>query len=164
MERSQTPRGTKPVKLFKLLTLVLCRLGLALVFIMAGWPKMLDPGTFATSIENYQLLPWQLINLWALILPWIELSAGVALLAGLGCEIAGMPIGQKLTRGGAVLCGLLLIVFLVAIGSAVMRDLNIDCGCFGTQGGRGVGLAAIGKDLGFLLLALGSLIPLPAKK
>lgn len=135
-----------------------------MIFIIAGWPKMLDPVAFASSIENYQILPWQLVNLWALILPWIELSAGAALLAGLGCEIAGLPVGQKLTRGGAILCGLLLVLFLAAISSAVLRDLNIDCGCFGTQGGRGVGLIVIGKDLGFLILALGSLIPLSPKK
>lgn len=152
------------MKLWRSLILVSCRIGLASIFIIAGWPKMLDPGTFASSIENYQILPWQLVNLWALILPWIELSAGAALLAGLACELAGVSVGQKLTKGAAVLCGFLLVLFLAAISSAVVRDLNIDCGCFGTQGGRGVGLAAIAKDFGFLILALGAWIPLPTKK
>jgi putative oxidoreductase len=34
-------------------------------------------------------------------------------------------------RAGALVCGLLLVLFIVLIAQAVLRGLNIDCGCFG---------------------------------
>ena len=55
-----------------------------------------------------------------------------------------------MSPGDALLIAGMLVVFIVAIAQAVVRDLNIECGCFGTTGGRNVGLIAIGEDIAML--------------
>jgi len=94
------------------------RLVLGVVFIVAGLDKILHPLAFAKSIDNYQILPVTLLNLAAIILPWIELVLGSILAAGVW-----LP-------GAVVLVNLLLAAFLAALIFNVARGLNVDCGCF----------------------------------
>ena len=51
----------------------LVRLFLGVVFIVAAIEKIAVPETFAISIEAYKLLPLQAINIFALLIPWVEL-------------------------------------------------------------------------------------------
>jgi uncharacterized membrane protein YphA (DoxX/SURF4 family) len=111
------------------------------VFILAGASKVFQPAQFATAVANYRLLPHELINLAAIMLPPIELAAGLLLIAGAWVR------GSALVLTG--LCG----VFLFAIVSALARGLNIECGCFGTVGGRKVGLTSLALDLALLAMA-----------
>jgi putative oxidoreductase len=99
------------------------RLAIAGVFLYAALPKIADPAGFAKSIFNYQLMPDAVINPMALFLPWLELVCGLALL--------GAPL---LRRGALFLNAGMLVVFILAISSAMLRGLNIDCGCFSTSG------------------------------
>jgi uncharacterized membrane protein YphA (DoxX/SURF4 family) len=92
------------------------RLGLACIFIYAGFVKLLDPRAFAHAIAQYDLIPETLLPLVAVGLPVLELLAGV----GLICEV----------RGSLTLTALLLLIFLVVLGYAVWHNLDIDCGCF----------------------------------
>lgn len=101
----------------------LCRFALAGVYLYAAWPKLLDPAGFAKSIYNYQLLPDTLINGLAIFLPWLELLAAVALL-----------VVVPLRRGALWLILAMTVVFIAAIGSAMARGIDIDCGCFSTTG------------------------------
>lgn len=107
-------------------------------YIVAGAVKIPDPGKFAEAVANYRILPHEMLNLVAITLPWIEVTAGVLLVLGIWF------------RASAWLINVMTIVFIVAIGSAVARGLNIECGCFGTVGGREVGINAILEDLGLL--------------
>ena len=88
---------------------------------MPVWDKILHPAAFAEAVFNYQLLPSQLINLMALILPWLELILGVLLLTGIW--LPGATLGVNL----------LLITFLGALIINTARGLNISCGCFSTD-------------------------------
>ena len=92
------------------------------VFIYASYYKILDPGDFAKSIWYYHMVPGSLINVMALVLPWVELLAGVGLIVG--CNY----------RGSLLLITLMTAMFIVALISAVARDLSIDCGCFKASG------------------------------
>jgi uncharacterized membrane protein YphA (DoxX/SURF4 family) len=92
------------------------RLGLACVFIYAGFIKLLDPRAFAHAIAQYDLLPEGLLPLVAVGLPALELLAGL----GLVFEV----------RGSLTLVAILLLMFLVILGYAVWYNLDIDCGCF----------------------------------
>ena len=92
------------------------RLGLACIFIYAGFTKLLDPRAFALAIGQYDLIPETLLPLVALGLPALELLAGV----GLIFEV----------RGSLTIIALLLLIFLVILGYAVWHNLDIDCGCF----------------------------------
>lgn len=125
----------------KILNLIL-RLALGGIFVWSGVVKIMDPAGFSANIGNYRLLPYEWNNLLAITLPWIEAVAGVLLIAGLW------------KRANALLIAGMLIVFIIAIGQAVARDLNIDCGCFGTVGGRKVGIIAIGEDIAMLAAAV----------
>jgi putative oxidoreductase len=94
------------------------RIILGVVFIYASIYKILDPGGFAKSIWYYHMVPGDLINLMAITMPWIELLAGAALIFGVSY------------RGGLLLITVMTAVFLIALISAVARNLSIDCGCF----------------------------------
>ncbi len=94
------------------------RLILGAVFIYASLDKILNPAAFAETVFNYQLLPAHLINLMALILPWLELFLGVLLLSGIW--LPGAVFGANL----------LMITFLSALIYNTARGLNISCGCF----------------------------------
>ncbi len=128
---------------------VRAQLALGLLFVVAALPKLADPPGFAHMIYNYRILPGSLVNLFALVLPWVELLAGVALLLGLW------------TRASASLIAALLVVFLVALSVNLLRGNAIDCGCFDvTAAGKSVPerLADmrrdVVRDLGMLLLAV----------
>jgi len=92
------------------------RLGLACVFIYAGFVKLLDPRAFAHAIAQYDLLPEGLLPLVAVGLPALELLAGL----GLIFEV----------RGSLTIIAILLLIFLMVLGYAVWHNLDIDCGCF----------------------------------
>ena len=92
------------------------RLGLACIFIYAGFIKLLDPRAFAHAIAQYDLIPEGLLPLVAVGLPALELLAGV----GLIFEV----------RGSLTIIALLLLIFLVILGYAIWQNLDIDCGCF----------------------------------
>jgi cobalt-zinc-cadmium efflux system protein len=97
------------------------RLVLGAVFIFAGIDKIRHPGAFSEVIYNYQVLPDQLINGTAILLPWLELILG-------GCLVAGLWL-----PGAIVLTNMLLLTFFGALLFNVARGLNINCGCFSTS-------------------------------
>ena len=123
-------------------TVRFCQIAIGAVFLYAALPKIGDVGSFAKQIHNYRLIPIATENVFAMVLPWIELVAGLALILGIGA------------RSGAVLSAGLMVVFIVAIGQAVARGLDIDCGCFGTSDAAQVGVRRIVEDFVVLGLAL----------
>ena len=118
----------------------LCRLGLGAVFLYAGAVKAADVQAFAGSIAAYHLLPYQLNILLAAGLPYVELLAGVLLLAN-----------RRVRPAALVLAGL-TVVFMGALASAWLRGLNIDCGCFRPGAHTSIPLALL-RDAGILVLA-----------
>jgi len=110
-------------------------------FVLAGALKIADPAQFALDVTNYRLLPSALINLVAIILPWIEMVTGLFVLAGVWL------------RASALILASLTVMFLFVILSALARGLNIECGCFGTIGGRHVGLVNLTIDITLLIFA-----------
>lgn len=98
----------------------LLRVGLGLVFIYAAYGKMLHPYEFAKSIYYYKMLPGEVINLFAILLPPLELLTGVLLVVGYWQKAATWLIGG------------MLVMFLIALFAALARGIDIDCGCFST--------------------------------
>jgi uncharacterized membrane protein YphA (DoxX/SURF4 family) len=94
------------------------QIALGIIFVVAALPKIVDPPSFAHMIYNYHLAPGALINLMALVMPWIELLCGLALILG---------IWQATARS---IIGALLITFVLAIAINLARGNAIDCGCF----------------------------------
>jgi uncharacterized membrane protein YphA (DoxX/SURF4 family) len=94
------------------------QIALGIFFVAAALPKLLDPPSFAHMIYNYRLVPGAIVNLMALVMPWLELLTGVALVLGIW------------TRTSAAVIGALLLVFVAAISFNLARGNAIDCGCF----------------------------------
>jgi hypothetical protein len=94
------------------------QIGLGVIFVVAAIPKIADPPSFAHMIYNYRLVPGFAVNALALVMPWVELLAGLALILG------AWP------REAAGLAGLLLLVFIGAVGFNLVRGHAVDCGCF----------------------------------
>ena len=88
------------------------------VFVYASIGKMLHPKEFAEVIFNYSILPLPLINFVAVVLPWLECIAGLAVIFGKGI------------RGGIAILNILLIVFIIALIANIVRGIDISCGCF----------------------------------
>jgi putative oxidoreductase len=94
------------------------QIALGAIFVAAALPKISDPPSFAHMIYNYRVLPGGLINISALVMPWVELLAGIALILGVWVKPARWIIA------------LLLVTFMTAITINLARGNAIDCGCF----------------------------------
>lgn len=105
------------------------RVALAAVFVYAGALKALDPAAFALAVYHFRLLPYPAAAALALYLPWLEMVCGVGVI-------------WAATRLGAL--NLLLgmsVMFAVALVSALWRNLDIACGCFGPGAAGSTALA-----------------------
>lgn len=91
------------------------------VLVYAGFAKALGPAAeFAANIAAYQLLPARFITPLSVALPWVEIWVGLFLITGFH------------TRYAAWVATALFAMFLVALGSALGRHLDLNtCGCFG---------------------------------
>jgi len=103
------------------LFIALLRVALGAVFIVASFDKIQNPEAFATTIANYRLLPYTVINGIAIALPWLEVVTGTLLALGVWI------------RANTMIAWWLLLVFSVAIFQALVRGLDISCGCFTTN-------------------------------
>lgn len=114
------------------------------VFIYAAWGKCLDPYTFAVSVATYQMMPTVLINAMAVILPPLEMVTGVLLILGIR------------TRVQVILINAMLVMFMVAIGAALYRNLDIGtCGCFASEeAAEEMSAGTLWRDLWWLLIGI----------
>ena len=119
---------------------LLLRLYLGGVFIVACLHKIANPAVFALDVATYDLLPLVLINPLAIVLPWVELVAGVLLVVGLR------------TRAAAALISGMMVMFLIAVSYALVRGLETSCGCFASQSlAEGpIGATTVLRDLAWL--------------
>jgi len=124
------------------------RLYLGVLFVTASWHKLVLPGSFAIDIATYQIVPLALVNLMAIVLPWVEIATGLMLIVGFR------------TRAAALLIAGMMVMFTVAIVIALGKGLDMSCGCFASQGANEdpISWRTIVRDLGWLGLALYVLI------
>ena len=135
MERIPTTKGV-----LCLCADTLIRLGLGAMFIYSAWSKLQDPRVFQTMVDNYRLLPACMTALFSVTMSMAELLVGA------------MFLFTKWTREAAFATVVMLAMFLVALAQALIRDLDISCGCFGdAEHGASVGMAGL---LGEVLLGM----------
>jgi uncharacterized membrane protein YphA (DoxX/SURF4 family) len=94
------------------------RVFIGLMFIISSLDKIVDPSAFSRSVANYGLLLSWMPAIIATVLPWVELLCGFAVLFGV------------FLRGSSLLLSAMLAVFTLAVMSALLRGLDISCGCF----------------------------------
>ena len=100
--------------------LLTLRLFVGGLLIFAGITKIQQPLNFADSVATFRMLPNQVINIFALGHPPFEIIVGIMLVAGWKRGLAAFAI-----------C-FLTIIFAIALGQALVRGLQVDCGCFGS--------------------------------
>jgi len=119
------------------------RLYLGWLFLSACVHKIADPARFALDVATYQLLPLELVNLTALVLPWVELLAGAMIIIGLRA------------RAAALLIAGMMGLFIVALAWALSLGLDMSCGCFASATGEEHPISGLTllRDAGWLALA-----------
>ena len=126
----------------KNLLVMVCRIFLGFMFIYASLDKIAHPEEFAKQIGYYKALPFGLENLLAIILPWAEMIMGICLIAGL------------LVDGAALVSIIMMLVFILAISQAMLRGIDITCGCFKVSAdSEKLGLDTIIRDIVFLVMS-----------
>jgi len=94
---------------------------LGLTFIYASYNKILFPADFAKIIYGYDLFPHVLINPIAIILPFLELVAAIALISGV------------YPRSAVSIINVLLAAFIILLSVNLIRGHEFNCGCFALQ-------------------------------
>jgi len=122
--------------------ILLSRLLLGVVFIIASIDKISTPEIFALNVGAYKLMPVFLVNLAALIIPWLELVCGIFL------------IGGYYVRSSSLLLSGLCVIFIIAITAALSRGLKIDCGCFGPEYNSPVSWMRVIEDICLLVISV----------
>ena len=123
----------------------LARLALAAIFLGACLAKIRDPAAFALAVHRYRLLPSEAVNAVALLLPWLELLAGLAILC---------PRPRPRAAAAFLLTGM-LAVFTAAISLNLFRGIEASCGCFTTRADAAVSDAwNLLRNAGLLVLSL----------
>lgn len=104
---------------------VIARISISGTFLFAGIQKAAHPAQLESEIMRYRLVPEWLGWASATYLPYLEVICGAALLF------------SRTRRAAQLILGALLFTFLLAIASAWIRGLDINCGCFGSKNSGG---------------------------
>ncbi len=124
---------------------LLCRVILGVILVYASIDKIVHPAEFAKAIGNYNVLPFGLENLLGIVLPILELLVGTCLVLGIMLD------------GSAIIAAGMMTVFIIALSQAMIRGIDINCGCFKVtveNGGHQVGIRRIIEDFLFLGMSL----------
>ncbi len=122
--------------------LLVFRLALAGIFLFAAFPKLLDPVSFARDIDNYRMLPDAVIGPLSLMLPVAEIVIGLALITGV------------YARGASITAGLMLVGFAAGMVQAIVRGIDLDCGCFGHFAEAQVSWWTVARNVTLTLMAI----------
>lgn len=114
------------------------------IFIYASLDKLMNQEEFSKAIYNYKFLPPAFINIFAIVIPYIELIAGLFLVLGI------------YKRGSSFLIAFLLIIFIIALTQAYAKGLDINCACFSLEssGQKSDILIRIVEDIVLLIITL----------
>jgi peroxiredoxin len=115
-------------------TLLASRLLLAVVFLLAGAAKLIDPLGSRRALREFGL-PSILARPLVILLPCLELAAALAL------------IPARLAWYGAQGALALLIIFLIAVAVAMVRGRKPDCHCFGQLHSAPVGRSVLIRNM-----------------
>jgi putative oxidoreductase len=122
------------------------RVALGGFFVYASLDKIANPAAFAKIVYQWQVVGPVPSNLVAIVLPWVELLSGLALIVGLW------------KREAALVVALMLVMFLGAAASVLARGIDVEnCGCTSVSKSaepsffKGVGWFLVGRNL--LMLA-----------
>jgi len=98
------------------------RIFLGLVFAYSGLTKLIEPvENFRGAITSYQVIPYVLVPLIAMVIPWMEFLFGAFMILGYLPRLSAFVLALM------SLSFIALIVFTTILHGKVPED----CGCFG---------------------------------
>jgi uncharacterized membrane protein YphA (DoxX/SURF4 family) len=97
------------------------RIIIGAVFIYASIDKIIHPDRFAEIIMDFEIVPWNIINISAIWLPWLELVVGLLVILGIW------------VRPCAFLLSILCILFIAGLSFVLAQGRAVHCGCFSTS-------------------------------
>jgi uncharacterized membrane protein YphA (DoxX/SURF4 family) len=100
------------------ITALVLRVALGGFFLYFGAEKLFRLDEFTRKVANYKIViaPWDAVV--AYMVPCFEIVVGLCLISGL------------LLRGALLTAAAMTFVFMIGIGQAMARGLDINCGCF----------------------------------
>jgi len=114
---------------------------IGILFLYSGILKILNPVEFSLTVAKYGILPEKLINIFSVILPFIEAFSGFFLISGI------------FIKGSSLTISLLLLIFTIAISYVTIRGFSFECGCFEIIGETKTGILLIIRNLILLFLS-----------
>ena len=132
-------------------TVTVLRVMVGALFILAAYPKIINPVHFSAVIAEYQLLPESFVPFVAILLPWLELLCGAMLILNI------------YARSNALILMVMLIIFTAGVTHNMLRGIIHDCGCFEFLSGwfgmqEEISFSTIVRDILLMLLVLPILI------
>jgi uncharacterized membrane protein YphA (DoxX/SURF4 family) len=125
----------------------LVRIFLGGFFIAAGMDKITNTQAFADSILQYKVVSPTVAMCIATFLPSLELLCGLGVITGL------------YVRGSKLLMTIMLVSFTILVSSALIRGLDISCGCFSQDPSVSkIGYLKIVENCGLILLSIWLLV------
>lgn len=121
------------------------RFYLAYIWISAGIAKLSDHMVMTQTIVAYEIFTPQWSDYLARLIGPLEIAGGILLLLGLFLRQAGK------------VSAIVLVLFIIGIGQAWARGLDIDCGCFNLEPDPNQAtdyLITILRDIGYLALSI----------
>ena len=122
------------------IAVVVLRVVLGALFVWSAVTKVPDMAAFAQDVANYRVLPAVLVPWAAAAVVGVEIICGIALVTGV------------LARPAAVLTAILLLAFTAFLAQALLRGIDLRCGCFG--GDEPASWWTVARDLVMLAAAL----------
>ncbi len=120
--------------------LALVRVAMGAVLLAAGALKIGHAPALAAAIAGFALLPSGVVGPLAIALPFVEAFVGLYLIVGL------------FSRPAALVATAQYVLYAGAIGSAVIRHIPANCGCFGPNDAATADWPHVALDLVLALL------------
>jgi uncharacterized membrane protein YphA (DoxX/SURF4 family) len=120
----------------------LLRVACGILLIYASSDKLGDPDKFLKVIENYHVLPADLLPLAAVVIPWLEFFTGLCLSLGFQW------------RGAAFVFCSLMGIYTLALAWNLAQGTEMNCGCFAMDATEKLTGWTVLRDLVFFMSGL----------
>lgn len=99
-------------------TLACFKVFLGALFIFSSIGKIIHPAKLMDAIEAYKMVPEIFVRPMAVVIPWVQVVAGLFF------------VFDVYAQSAAVIISGLLVMYTIAIAQAFARGFDIECGCF----------------------------------